>query len=83
MFTGTGRIAKKLNYPVVYAGVRLTKRGYYEIYLEDLVPEPDAVSDTDILELFTKRLEEDIRAVPHIWLWSHRRWKHKRPIEKA
>lgn len=78
VFTGTGRIAKKLNYPVVYAGVRRIKRGYYQIHLEELVPDPDAVSDTDILEAFTHRLEKDIRSQPEIWLWTHRRWKHKR-----
>jgi hypothetical protein len=34
--------------------------------------------DTDKIPEFTKRLEKDIRRKPEIWLWTHRRWKHKR-----
>ncbi len=78
VFTGTGKIANKMDYPVVYAGVRRLKRGYYEINLEDLVPNPTALNPFEIVELFTRRLEEDIREMPETWLWSHRRWKHKR-----
>jgi lauroyl/myristoyl acyltransferase len=26
-------------------------------------------------------LEQQIKAQPEYWLWSHRRWKHKREIE--
>ena len=31
-----------------------------------------------ITEDFTKRLEEDIINNPQYWLWTHRRWKHKK-----
>ncbi|MFT4545839.1 MAG: KDO2-lipid IV(A) lauroyltransferase, partial [Bacteroidia bacterium] len=31
-----------------------------------------------ITEDFTKRLEQDIINQPQYWLWSHKRWKHKR-----
>ena len=79
VFTGTGKIANKMNYPVVYAGVKRTRRGYYEINLEDLVPNPAEMEPFDIVETFTRRLERDILEIPEIWLWSHRRWKHKRP----
>ena len=27
-----------------------------------------------------QELEKMIRRNPSIWLWSHRRWKHKRPV---
>jgi Kdo2-lipid IVA lauroyltransferase/acyltransferase len=78
VFTGTGKIANKMDYPVVYAGVKRIKRGYYEINLEDLVPNPTALNPFQIVELFTRRLEQDIKEMPETWLWSHRRWKHKR-----
>ncbi|MGD1845970.1 MAG: lysophospholipid acyltransferase family protein [Salibacteraceae bacterium] len=78
VFTGTGKIAHKMKYPVVYAGVRRTKRGHYEIELEDLVPNPAEVDPVEILERFNRRLEKDIKELPEIWLWTHRRWKHKR-----
>ncbi len=76
-FKGTGRIAQKLNYPVVYISIKRVGRGYYKVFAEDLVPEPASTTPEDILIRFTRRLEQDIREIPHIWLWSHRRWKHK------
>lgn len=30
------------------------------------------------MEIFMKRLEKDIQKNPQYWLWSHKRWKHKR-----
>ncbi len=78
VFLGTERIARKLNYPIVYAFVKKIKRGRYEIHAEMLVDNPAATSDGEITELHTRRLEKDIIAQPETWLWSHRRWKHKR-----
>ncbi len=81
VFTGTEKFSKKLNYPVVYVSVKRLKRGYYEIDCELLFKEPKGIPENEITERHTKRLEEDIRALPFTWLWSHRRWKHKRKKE--
>ncbi len=78
VFTGTGKIANKMSYPVVYVSINRPRRGHYKIALEDLVPEPQNVEPHTIVERFMHRLEKDIEAVPEIWLWTHRRWKHKR-----
>ena len=77
VFWGTEKIAQKLNYPVVYVTVNRIKRGYYEANAELLVSEPKNTKEGDISEMHTKKLEKDIIAQPEIWLWSHRRWKHK------
>lgn len=79
VFWGTEKISKKLGYPVVYIKISRLRRGYYEMTAEMLVPEPSAMAEGEILERFTRKLEADIREQPEIWLWSHRRWKHKRP----
>ena len=79
VFWGTEVIARKLNYPVIYAHVDRIKRGYYELSFELLTAEPSKSNEGDITSLHTKRLEADIIKKPEIWLWSHRRWKHKRP----
>lgn len=81
VFTGTEKIARKLNYPVVYISVRRPKRGYYTVSAELLVDHPATTEEGVVSELHTRRLEQDIREQPEIWLWSHRRWKHQRPKE--
>jgi KDO2-lipid IV(A) lauroyltransferase len=78
VFLGTERIAGKLKFPVVYALVKKVKRGYYEIHAETLIADPANTSEGEITERHTQRLEEDIIRQPETWLWSHRRWKHKR-----
>lgn len=83
VFLGTEKFAHKLNYPVVYVSVQRVKRGYYEISAELLFAEPEKISEPEITETHTRRLEKDIRALPETWLWSHRRWKHKRPASAA
>ncbi|NUN99670.1 MAG: lysophospholipid acyltransferase family protein [Saprospiraceae bacterium] len=79
VFPGTEIIAKKLNFPVVYTRVKRLKRGYYEINAEVLVANSAETREGEISELHTRRLERDILEQPETWLWTHRRWKHKRP----
>lgn len=78
VFTGTAKISKKLNYPIIYVNVSRPKRGHYVVSAEELVEDPSGYSEDEISELHTKRLEKDIEKEPQIWLWSHRRWKHRR-----
>ena len=79
VFLGTEAIARKLNYPVVFASVKRMKRGYYKIFAETLFETPSLTADGQISEAHTRKLELEIQKQPEIWLWSHRRWKHKRP----
>ncbi|MCK5815661.1 MAG: lysophospholipid acyltransferase family protein [Flavobacteriaceae bacterium] len=83
VFWGTEIIASKLNYPVVYISISQAKRGYYNMTAEMLCENPKDTSKGEISEMHTKKLEKDIIKQPEIWLWSHRRWKHKRPAENA
>jgi KDO2-lipid IV(A) lauroyltransferase len=82
VFTGTAKISKKLNYPIIYVSVSRPKRGYYKLSSEVLCEKPKLLSEDEISELHTRRLERDILTRPEIWLWTHRRWKHKRPEQK-
>lgn len=78
VFTGPEKLSKKFNYPVVYMNVKRIKRGYYQVTPELLFAEPNNTAEGEICEVFNKRLEKDIINDPQIWLWSHKRWKHKR-----
>ncbi|MGD9264387.1 MAG: lysophospholipid acyltransferase family protein, partial [Lysobacterales bacterium] len=79
VFKGTESIAKMLDYPVIYISVIRQKRGLYALHTELLAEHPKEFAENELTELHTRRLERDIVAHPETWLWSHRRWKHKKP----
>lgn len=81
VFWGTEKIAKKMNFPVIYVTIKRHKRGRYEVFAETLFENPRDTKDGEISEAHTRRLEKDIKEKPETWLWSHRRWKHVRPVE--
>lgn len=78
LYLGVEKIAKKFNFPVLYLWMDKPKRGYYNIYCRTLHDNPKELEDHELTEMHVKALEEDIRKKPELWLWSHRRWKHKR-----
>ncbi|WP_315818250.1 hypothetical protein [Paraflavitalea speifideaquila] len=46
------------------------------------LPPYNNIQEGEITEAHTKRLEADIIENPETWLWTHRRWKHKRPSKQ-
>ncbi len=83
VFTGPEKLAVKFNYPVVYMNIKRIRRGYYEVHPELLFSDPKDTNEHEISERFMSRLEKEIMLDPVIWLWSHRRWKHKRSLVEA
>jgi KDO2-lipid IV(A) lauroyltransferase len=79
VFNGPAKIAKKFNYPLVYGRTVRVKRGVYEIDIKVVCEEPKNFTEEQITEMHLSYLQENILASPSDWLWSHRRWKHKRP----
>ena len=78
IFSGTEKLAKKLNCPVVFAHIDKIKNGYYEVSFELITENPQTHPEGEITNLHTQKLEEKIKHRPELWLWSHRRWKHSR-----
>ncbi|GJM32725.1 MAG: acetyltransferase [Saprospiraceae bacterium] len=78
VFSGPEKIAKNLDYPVVYISMKRIKRGQYQLDFEEIFSDPQSAGENEILELYTRRLEQDILERPETWVWTHRRWKHKR-----
>jgi len=76
VFLGPERIAKSLNFAVVFCHVSKTGRGFYHIYFELITDTPKELPQYEITNRHVKMLEEDIIKQPEIWLWSHRRWKY-------
>lgn len=77
-------IARKLNLPVVFVWTNQLKKGYYridaKILASDIAGRNSENVPYPIMEAFMKQLENKIKQQPEIWLWSHKRWKHKRTI---
>ena len=77
-FTGTEKMAKSLDYAVVFASISRVKRGYYEANLKLITDKPKETGQYEITEKYVRYLEQYINENPDSWLWSHRRWKRKR-----
>ena len=78
-FTGIERIAKKLDYAIVFVDMRRQGRGRYVVSFEVIVDNPKEIGNGEIMERYVRSVERFIEANPDNWLWSHRRWKHQRP----
>ncbi|MBE6202685.1 MAG: lauroyl acyltransferase [Rikenellaceae bacterium] len=75
---GGEQIAMKYSLPVWFCYMRRLRRGEYELCVEQLYDGKEVVEENVITERYAHRLEEVIRECPELWLWSHRRWKHKK-----
>lgn len=78
VFLGTEKIATKFNMPVISLHMRCVKRGYYEVDFVNLCAEPAELPSGELTMMHTRLLEQHIREMPEMWLWSHKRWKHQR-----
>ena len=75
---GVDKIARASGLPVFYFDLFRVKRGFYELQFEPLCLDPKQMKAGEITQLFATRLEQSIRRAPGNWLWSHKRWKHKK-----
>ncbi len=78
IFTGAERIGKKVGAAAYFVHITRPRRGYYECTLERLTSDMAEYPDYELTERYMRRLEQEINEAPHLWLWTHRRWKHKR-----
>lgn len=82
MFYGAEKYAKEFNYPVVYGVIHKIKRGCYEAEFKLVTENPTETAYGEIIEKSSRMLEENINQQPQYWLWTHKRWKHKRNSEQ-
>ena len=88
-FTGAEKIGQKVGARYFYLEVTRPHRGEYRAELIELHPnfqdsskanEADQtisaeVSPYPITDAYARALEASIKAHPHLWLWTHNRWK--------
>jgi KDO2-lipid IV(A) lauroyltransferase len=78
-FKGPEKISSKLSQNVLYLSIRRVRRGYYVMHVDKLADSQEVYAAGQITEKYVEALEKDILSDPTTWLWSHRRWKHKKP----
>ncbi len=75
---GAEMLAKRYNMNVIYLKVTKVKRGFYEASFEVLSDDVKSVPNYKISEMFMQRVEQQIYEAPEFYLWTHKRWKHKK-----
>lgn len=80
-FEGLGKLANSLKMPVIYIDLKRTGRGRYHGDIRLITDDGSTMSPEEIMLRYVDALEDSIHAAPDNWLWSHRRWKHKREDE--
>ncbi|MBD2766310.1 lysophospholipid acyltransferase family protein [Hymenobacter sp. BT664] len=81
-YTSADRLAAQLDCAVLYVGIRRVRRGHYAVTFTELpdgrVAAAAPAGKFPVTEAFARQLEQDMRTSPEQYLWTHRRWKHKR-----
>ena len=81
-FVGADKITRFLEAPVVYVAMRRESRGRYRVQLHVLTEPPyDPDVELPVMELYARKLEEEIHANPADWLWIHNKWKYSKPAD--
>lgn len=75
---GAEVLAKSYDMNVAFLKSYRTKRGYYKATIELLSDNVSSVPDYEISENFMRKVEAQIYEAPEFYLWSHKRWKHRR-----
>ena len=75
---GPERIARSGGYAVVYFDVQKLKRGYYRCDILTLTENAKETAENELTDRYVELFEKTILRNPAYWLWSHKRWKHKR-----
>ena len=73
---GAEELGRHVDAVCLYEHMEQPRRGYYHITIERLKPVEG--EEYPYTMAYLRRLEQDIQEAPHLWLWTHKRWKHKR-----
>ncbi|MBE9488420.1 MAG: lysophospholipid acyltransferase family protein [Bacteroidetes bacterium] len=77
-FIGIGELAKHFKMGVFFLEITKVKRGYYHAKMVRIYDGMEDINYETIIERYINKLEAMIKREPHLWTWSHKRWKHKK-----
>ena len=73
IIVGGEHLGKRLQAHYIYAEMNVVRRGYYDITIHELQPNPD--ESFSVSKQYMHLLEETINKAPQYYLWTHNRWK--------
>lgn len=79
-YLGAEEIHRKFRYPAYFIHMRRTARGHYAMRFSLLADGGERLAPGEFTERYAARAEAQIRESPPDWLWSHKRWKLRRPV---
>jgi KDO2-lipid IV(A) lauroyltransferase len=75
---GAEMLAKRYNMNVLFLKIKKIKRGYYEGTFELISKNAKEAPNHQITDRFLELVEQEIYEAPEYYLWTHKRWKHRR-----
>jgi len=82
MHTGAEILAKRFDLVVINYITRKVKRGYYETEFQLITDAPKEFEDYQITDKYTRLTENNIKEQPALYLWSHKRFKHRNSFKE-
>ena len=78
VFTGTEKIARRTGAALFFVRMKRVKRGYYTAHFELFAEDASMMAEFEPTNRYYELLESEIKAIPELWLWTHKRWKRTR-----
>lgn len=75
---GPEKLAKKFDHVVLFGHSERIKKGHYQVEFKVISDDAQSTEHGEITDTYAKMLEDLIVQNPQNWLWSHKRWKHKK-----
>ncbi|HTU67330.1 MAG TPA: lysophospholipid acyltransferase family protein [Steroidobacteraceae bacterium] len=79
-FLGAEEIARTTRYAAFFVRLERKRRGYYQVEFVRLAEAGEQLTAGEFTARYARLVEEQIRAAPADWPWSHKRWKLKKPL---
>jgi len=79
-FIGPEEISRATRCAAYFASIKRVARGHYEVEFAPIAAAGEQLPSGEFTTRYARMVEEQIRAAPADWPWSHKRWKLKKPL---
>jgi KDO2-lipid IV(A) lauroyltransferase len=79
-YVGPEEMARSTRYPAFFLAIKRISRGHYEVEFLRISTAGEQLPPGEFTARYARMVEEQIRAAPADWPWSHKRWKLKKSL---